>query len=215
MLDTILNLQIQILMLDSNTWNHLPVCKQMSFGLFKNVTYKLVIYKSHIYIHTYIYESKYGLKSDGMKVAEKQIANTILHDINMDDSKLYIWKLTCHCVFLNKREVLSRFFGKFNIFKYVSTCQIRSYDFWIMNTMCMFMYLFVVYFSFAPVISASIHRYVNYFDIQVLMMVTETLTSTLHHNIFTDLDYVFSATFIYIYIYIYNLKTIHLKLIYV
>ena len=33
----------------------------------------------------------------------------------------------------------------------------------------------------------------NYFDIQVLMMVTETetLTSTLHHNIFTYLNYVF------------------------
>ena len=27
----------------------------------------------------------------------------------------------------------------------------------------LFMYLFVVYFSFAPVISASIHRYGNYF----------------------------------------------------
>ena len=64
--------------------------------------------------------------------------------------------------------------------------------------MCMFMYLFVVYFSFAPVISASIHHYVNYFDIQVLMMVneTETLTLTLDHNIFTYLDYVFPATFI-------------------
>ena len=32
----------------------------------------------------------------------------------------------------------------------------------------------VVYFSFAPVISTSINRYVNYSDIQVLMMVTET-----------------------------------------
>ena len=55
------------------------------------------------------------------------------------------------------------------------------------------MYLFIVYFSFASIISASIHCYVNYFDIQVLMMVTETemLTSTLHHNIFTYLDYVF------------------------
>ena len=67
-----------------------------------------------------------------------------------------------------------------------------------MNAMCTFMYLFVVYFSFAPVISASIHRYVSYFDIQVLMMVTETetLTLTLRHNIFTYLDNVFSATFI-------------------
>ena len=75
----------------------------------------------------------------------------------------------------------------------------------IMNAVCTFMYLFVVYFSFAPIISASIHHYVNYFDIQVLMMVTETetLTLTFHYNIFTYLDYVFSVTFIYIYIYIY------------
>ena len=85
-----------------------------------------------------------------------------------------------------------------------------------LNAMCTFMYLFVVYFSFADVISAIIHRYVNYFDIQVLMMVTETetLTSTLHHNIFTYLDYVFFLlpsdcrilsifTFINIQIYIY------------
>ena len=66
------------------------------------------------------------------------------------------------------------------------------------------MYLFVVYFLFAPVISESIHRNVNYSDIQVLMMVieTETLTSTLN-NIFTYSDHVFSATFIYICIYIY------------
>ena len=72
-----------------------------------------------------------------------------------------------------------------------------------MNAMCMFIYLFVVYFLFAPIISASIHHYVNYFDIQVLMLVTETesLTSTLHHNIFTYLDYVFSATYLHIYIY--------------
>ena len=38
------------------------------------------------------------------------------------------------------------------------------------------LYLFVVYFSFAPVNSASIHCYVNYSDIQVLMMITETET---------------------------------------
>ena len=46
------------------------------------------------------------------------------------------------------------------------------------------------------------------FYIQVLMMVneTETLTSTLHHDIFTYLDYIFSCylhIYIYIYIYIY------------
>ena len=56
-------------------------------------------------------------------------------------------------------------------------------------------------FSFAPVISASIHRYVSYFDIKVLMMVTETetITSTLHHNIFTYLDYIFLKLPSYIY----------------
>ena len=129
-------------------------------------------------------------------LSEKQIPN-IQHLTWMIPNDLYIGKLICRCVFLNKREVLSRFFGKSNIFKYVSTCQTRSYDFWIINAMCTFIYLFVVYFSFALVISASTHRYVNYFDIQVLMMVTETetLTSTLHHDKFTYLDYVFSATF--------------------
>ena len=69
----------------------------------------------------------------------------------------------------------------------VNMDKIQQYE-GIMNAMCTFMYLFVVYFSFAPIISTSTHRYVNsYFDIQVLMMVTETetLTSTLHHNIFT------------------------------
>ena len=104
---------------------------------------------------------------------------------------------------------MSRFFGKSDIFKYVSTCQTRSYDFWIMNAMFTFVYLFGVYFSFALVISASIHRNVNYFDIQVPMMVTETetLTSTLHHNIFTYLGYFFLfPSNIYIYIYIYRLR---------
>ena len=36
------------------------------------------------------------------------------------------------------------------------------------------MYLFIIYISYAPVISTSIHRYVNYSDIKVLMMVIET-----------------------------------------
>ena len=67
-----------------------------------------------------------------------------------------------------------------------------------MNAMCTFMHLFDEYFSFAVVISASFHRYVNYFDIQVLMMVTETetLTSIFHHDICMYLYYVFSVTFI-------------------
>ena len=46
------------------------------------------------------------------------IHNLTRHLIWMIPNDLYIWKLTCLCVFLNKREVLSRFFGKSNIFKY-------------------------------------------------------------------------------------------------
>ena len=41
--------QIELLMLDSNTWNYLTVCKQMSPNLFKN---NLSAYKSHLY---YVY----------------------------------------------------------------------------------------------------------------------------------------------------------------
>ena len=36
---------------------------------------------------------------------------------------------------------------------------------------------------------------------------TEMLASTFHYNLFTYLDYAFSATFIYIYIYIYPTHT--------
>ena len=31
----------------SDIWDHLTVCKQMSFGLFKNVSYKLLVYRSY------------------------------------------------------------------------------------------------------------------------------------------------------------------------
>ena len=51
-----------------------------------------------------------------------------------------------------------------------------------LRTLCAHLYLFVVYFSFGPVISASIHRYVNYSDIKVLMMVTETETFNVDFN---------------------------------
>ena len=41
---------IELLVLDSSTWNHLTVCKQMSSGSFENnVTYKLFTYKSYIW----------------------------------------------------------------------------------------------------------------------------------------------------------------------
>ena len=44
---------MKLLVLNSSTWNHLSVCKQMCSGLFKNhVTYELFIYKSYIYVQT-------------------------------------------------------------------------------------------------------------------------------------------------------------------
>ena len=43
-------------------------------------------------------------------------------------------------------------------------------------TLCARLYLFVVYISFAPVISTSNHRYVNYSDVGVPMMVAEAET---------------------------------------
>ena len=85
---------------------------------------------------------------------------------NMDDSKRSIHMKTYLFAYFSINGLFFfRFFGKTNIFKYFSTCQTRSFDFWIMNAMCTFIYIFVVYFSFASVISASIHRYVNYFNI--------------------------------------------------
>ena len=49
--------------------------------------------------------------------SEKQISNTFLH--NIYDSKRSIHMKTYLLRILNKREVLSRFFGKSNIFKYI------------------------------------------------------------------------------------------------
>ena len=37
-------MQIELLVLDNNTWKHLIVCKQM---ILKNVSYKLIAYKSY------------------------------------------------------------------------------------------------------------------------------------------------------------------------
>ena len=68
-------------------------------------------HRIHMYIYIYIYEMQSYMT------------------FNMDNSKRSIHKKTFCCVFLNKREVLSRFIGKSNIFKYFSPCQTRSHDF--------------------------------------------------------------------------------------
>ena len=41
MLKPINSVQVELLEFDNSTWNHFRLCKQMSFGSFKNVTYKL------------------------------------------------------------------------------------------------------------------------------------------------------------------------------
>ena len=49
-----MTVQIELLVLESNIWNHLTVCKQMSYSSFKDkVTNKLFVYKSHTHTHTH------------------------------------------------------------------------------------------------------------------------------------------------------------------
>ena len=54
---------------------------------------------------------------------------------NMDDSKRSIYMKTCRCVFLNKQEVLSRFFWKSNIFNIVTGE--GSFDAVLRNDICL------------------------------------------------------------------------------
>ena len=148
-----------------------------------NLVYSYILY-IYIYIYIYMCESKYGLKSDSMKVAEKHTTfilsdfNTYLlsfcpfgktntkynltrHLTGMIPNDLYIYEnlLVIAYFSINGRFCLVSLGNA--TFSNVSTCQTRSYDFWIMNAMCTSVYLFVLYFSFVPVISASIHRYVT------------------------------------------------------
>ena len=109
-----------------------------------------------------------------------------------------------------------RCFWKSNIFKYFSTCQTRSNEFWFLNATCTFINL-LLYISHLLLSSqqASIAMWTILISKSLMMVTeTETLTSTLHHNIFTYLDSVFSATFIlsdfihiYFDIYIYYIYT--------
>ena len=51
--------QMELVVLSSNTWNHWIVGKQMSSGSFKDVTYKLFLYKSYI-MHMYKHEKPFN-----------------------------------------------------------------------------------------------------------------------------------------------------------
>ena len=73
--------------------------------------------------------------------------------------------------------------------------------------LCARLYLFVIDISFAPVISTSIHRYVNNSpDIKVLMKVIETETLTRLYITISSSTWIIVfllSSYIYIYIYIY------------
>ena len=92
---------------------------------------------------------------------------------------------------------------------------LMTFEFW---TLCACLSIFSLYISHLLLSSQQSPIYiVELFYIQVLTMViiTETLTSTSHHDVFTYLDYIFSCylhtvgfypyllSYIYIYIYIY------------
>ena len=49
-------MELELFVLDYNTWNHLTVYKQISSGSFKsNVTYKLFTYKLCVYVYILVW----------------------------------------------------------------------------------------------------------------------------------------------------------------
>ena len=64
-------MQLEILVLNSNTWNYLTVCKQMMPDLFKNLNYKLFAYKS------YMYEQDLALNNSQGLICHKTLLNQI------------------------------------------------------------------------------------------------------------------------------------------
>ena len=45
---------MKLLVFGKNSWNNSTVCEQMSSGLFINITYKILSYKSYI-LYMYLY----------------------------------------------------------------------------------------------------------------------------------------------------------------
>ncbi len=138
-----------------------------------------------------------------MKVAyhKYQIHSNIT--FSMDDSKWSIHMKTFLAYFsINGRFCLvslknPTFSNIFPRAKHV----LMTFEFW---TLCACLSIFSLYISHLLLSSQHHPSICELFHIQVLMMVikTETLTSTLHHDIFTYLDYIFSC---YLHIYIYKI----------
>ena len=83
--------RIELLVLDRNTWNHLTVCKEMSFDLFKNVTSKLFTYKSYTYLRTHTHTHALSLS------------------LSLTHTHIYIYMFVCVCIkklALNNQHVL-------------------------------------------------------------------------------------------------------------
>ena len=56
-----INIKLELLVLDGNTWKHLTVCEQMSSNSFKNkITNKLFAYKPYIYMCVCVCVCEFG-----------------------------------------------------------------------------------------------------------------------------------------------------------
>ena len=122
----------------------------------------------------------------------------------MIPNDLYIWKLVAYFS-INRRFCLislgnPTFSNIFPRAKHV----IMTFELWTLSARSS---LFSLYISHRLLSSqqASVAMWtISISKSWCVVTETKTLTSILHHNIFTYLDYIFSATFIYIYIYIYE-----------
>ena len=129
-----------------------------------------------------IYESKYGSKSDSMKKAEKHnnsyrwiycdVKSTL--DISVLVRNIYE-NLIVFAYFLKDGRILLVTL-KNSTFSNIFSRAIHVLNTFKLRTQYTRLYLYDVYILFAPVISTSIDRCVNYSDIKALMMVIETET---------------------------------------
>ena len=84
---TLIHLKIRLLtnLLIYKSYNYLTLCKKMSSGLFKNVIYKLLIYKSYIYIYIERERERENLALNNLqwlichKIQPKNNKSTTLH----------------------------------------------------------------------------------------------------------------------------------------
>ena len=119
----------------------------------------------HIYFHTVLSEKKNKYQIHSYATSNMDDFKMICIYENLHDFAYFLINGRIYLVSLKKKtfsNIIPR--GK----HVLNTLKSRTF--------CAHLYVFVVYISFAPVISESIHRNENYSDIKVLMMDTETET---------------------------------------